>query len=172
MRACQNSVLTHPPKQTWLAANHRFHQSSTRREASLQTGAVIFQCYFRLVEFDRAEGDGNHGQSSAELCIFLEPLRSPPIRTPVVRSQTRPGSGEKLPVDATTLICQRRSMLGETENQLYLTRAALSTGGRAKSKFLSVAFSGEHKPGGINPSASPLGWFFVGNQRPPIPAHP
>jgi len=29
-------------------------------------------------------------------------------------------------------------MLGETENQFSLTRAALSTGGRAKSKFLSV----------------------------------
>src|SRR6185369_11544190 len=46
--------------------------------------------------------------------------------------------GQRFPVDATTRICQRRSMLGETENQFSLTRAALSTGGRAKSKFLSV----------------------------------
>jgi len=29
-------------------------------------------------------------------------------------------------------------MLGETKNQFSLTRAALSTGGRAKSNFLSV----------------------------------
>jgi hypothetical protein len=39
-------------------------------------------------------------------------------------------------------------MLGETKNQFSLTRAALSTGGRAKSKFLSVHFetmSGEAK---------------------------
>jgi hypothetical protein len=32
-------------------------------------------------------------------------------------------------------------MLGERENQFSLTRVALSTGGAAKSKFLSVRFA-------------------------------
>jgi hypothetical protein len=32
-------------------------------------------------------------------------------------------------------LCQRRAMLGETQNQFSLIRAALSTGGCAKSKF-------------------------------------
>ena len=31
--------------------------------------------------------------------------------------------------------------MSETQNQFFLTRAALSTGGRAKSKFLSVSVS-------------------------------
>jgi hypothetical protein len=35
---------------------------------------------------------------------------------------------------------QNRTMLGETGNQFSLTRAALSTGGRAKSDFLCAAF--------------------------------
>lgn len=37
-------------------------------------------------------------------------------------------------------------MLGEIKNQFSLTRAVLSTGGRAKSKFLSVQFN--CRPGG------------------------
>ena len=38
---------------------------------------------------------------------------------------------------------QIQAMLGETQNQFSLTRAALSTGGRAKSKFLSLCLSKE-----------------------------
>jgi hypothetical protein len=35
----------------------------------------------RLLDFDRSEEQGNHGQSGVELRVFLEPLRSPLIRT-------------------------------------------------------------------------------------------
>ena len=41
--------------------------------------------------------------------------------------------------DTPAWICEGRAMLGETKNQFSLTRAALSTGGRAKSDFLSVS---------------------------------
>ena len=36
--------------------------------------------------------------------------------------------------------CQYPAMLGELNNKFSLTRVALSTGGRAKSKFLCAAF--------------------------------
>ncbi|MGO9202129.1 MAG: serine/threonine-protein kinase [Limisphaerales bacterium] len=38
------------------------------------------QRVIRLVEFDGQEGDGNQGRSRVELRIFLDPLKSPPIR--------------------------------------------------------------------------------------------
>jgi len=38
------------------------------------------------------------------------------------------------PVDTTAGVCEGRAMLGEPEKQFSLTRAALSTCGRAKSK--------------------------------------
>lgn len=45
---------------------------------SLRSG---HQRAIRLVDFDPPEGDLGHGQSGVELRIFLEPLKSPPIRT-------------------------------------------------------------------------------------------
>src|ERR1035437_5553610 len=44
---------------------------------------------------------------------------------------------QKLAVDIPTLLCQYLAMLGETQNQFSLTRAALRTSGRAKNKFSS-----------------------------------
>jgi hypothetical protein len=43
-----------------------------------------------------------------------------------------------LPVGILALYCQHRAMVGETQKQVSFSRAALSTCGRAKSKFLSV----------------------------------
>ncbi len=54
----------------------------------------------------------------------------------LMRPKTCPRNGREFQVDATTRICQRWFMLGENENQFSLTRAALSIGGRAKSKLL------------------------------------
>jgi hypothetical protein len=47
---------------------------------------------------------------------------------------------QELAVDIPTLLCQYRAMLGETQNQFSLTRAAPCTSGRSKSKCLSVQF--------------------------------
>ena len=45
---------------------------------------------------------------------------------------------ETCPVDTPPSLWYCRAMLGETKSLFSLTRAALSTGGRTKSKFLSV----------------------------------
>ena len=55
-----------------------------------------------------------------------------------LRTQAEPENGNRCLVDIAARGWQSRAMLGEPENQFSLTRAALSTGGRAKSKFLSV----------------------------------
>jgi serine/threonine protein kinase len=55
-----------------------YHQSEFKLPQRVRSG---HQRAIRLVEFDGPEGDGNHGQSGVELRFFLEPLRSPPIRT-------------------------------------------------------------------------------------------
>jgi len=62
---------------SWIAMPpyHRIEFKLPQRVRSGHQRAI------RLVEFDRPEGDGNLGQSGVELRIFLEPLRSPPIRT-------------------------------------------------------------------------------------------
>jgi serine/threonine protein kinase len=44
---------------------------------SLRSG---HQRAIRLLDFDTLEADANHGQSGVELRIFLEPLKSPPVR--------------------------------------------------------------------------------------------
>jgi hypothetical protein len=41
-------------------------------------------------------------------------------------------------------------MVGETENQFFLTRAALSTGGRAKSKFLLNSYANHNRPASVS----------------------
>ena len=61
----------------WIAMPP-YHQIDFKLPQSVRSG---HQRAIRLVEFDRPEGDGNHRQSGVELRIFLEPLRSPPIRT-------------------------------------------------------------------------------------------
>ncbi|MCI0745323.1 MAG: protein kinase [Verrucomicrobia subdivision 3 bacterium] len=61
----------------WIAMPP-YHRSELQLPQSVRSGR---QRAIRLVEFDRPEGDGNHGQSGVELRIFLEPLKSPPIRT-------------------------------------------------------------------------------------------
>jgi predicted Zn-dependent peptidase len=62
-----------------------------------------------------------------------------PTRPPPQFRTNRPAKGRrqaKLPVEAPPSLWQCRATLGEPKNQFSLTRAALSTGGRAKSKFL------------------------------------
>jgi hypothetical protein len=49
-----------------------------------------------------------------------------------------PEPRQNLPVDALRQVWQDRAAMNESEKQFSLTRAALSTCGRAKSKFLSV----------------------------------
>ncbi|MDD5138642.1 MAG: serine/threonine-protein kinase [Verrucomicrobiales bacterium] len=60
----------------WIAMPP-FHRVETKFPQSVRTG---HQRVVRLVEFDGSEGDNNGGQSGVELRIFLEPLKSPPIR--------------------------------------------------------------------------------------------
>ena len=55
-----------------------------------------------------------------------------------LRTQAEPENGNRCLVDIAARGWQSRAMLGEPENQFSLTRAALSTGERAISKFLSV----------------------------------
>ena len=38
------------------------------------------QCVVPLIDFDQAEGEGDHGRSGVELRVLLEPLRLPAIR--------------------------------------------------------------------------------------------
>ena len=61
----------------WIAMPP-FNRIETKLPQSVRSG---HQRVIHLVEFDRTEGNENHGQSGVELRIFLEPLRSPPIRT-------------------------------------------------------------------------------------------
>ena len=61
----------------WIAMPP-YSRIETKFPQSVRSG---HQRAIRLVEFDGPEGDGNHGQSGVELRIFLEPLRSPLIRT-------------------------------------------------------------------------------------------
>ena len=61
------------------------------------------------------------------------------------QGQDRPRKRQKLPVDIPAPPCQYRAMLGEPKNQFSLTRAALSTCGRAKSKYLSVRMEASSK---------------------------
>jgi len=51
-----------------------------------------------------------------------------------------PENGQKLPIDSTAPLWQHRRMmvLGGTEKQFSLTRAALSACGRARNQFLIV----------------------------------
>ena len=46
-----------------------------------------------------------------------------------------PANRQKPPVDIPPALCQNRAMLGEPRDPFSLTRAAPSTGGRARSKF-------------------------------------
>jgi hypothetical protein len=39
------------------------------------------QGVLRLVDYVRPEGESSHSQSGVELRIFLEPFKSPPVRT-------------------------------------------------------------------------------------------
>ena len=66
-----------PTGSRWFAVPP-YHRIEPRLPQSVRSG---HQRAIRLVEFDGPEGDGNHGQSGVELRIFLEPLRSPLIRT-------------------------------------------------------------------------------------------
>jgi hypothetical protein len=55
-----------------------------------------------------------------------------------VLAQNWPKTGnnsENMPVDSPTPLCQYRAMLGETQKQFSLTRAAFSTCGGAKTNF-------------------------------------
>ena len=77
---------------SWIAMPpyHRIEFKLPQRVRSGHQRAI------RLVEFDRPERDGNHGQSGVELRVFLEPLRSPPIRTvanEIDRTNSIAGSG-------------------------------------------------------------------------------
>ena len=47
--------------------------------------------------------------------------------------------GQTLPLDARVFVWQHANRMSETHNQFSLTRVALNTDGRAKSKFLSVS---------------------------------
>jgi len=55
-----------------------YHRVETELPLKVRSG---HQGVFRLLEFDRPEDEPSPGQSGEELRIFLEPLRSPPIRT-------------------------------------------------------------------------------------------
>ncbi len=59
----------------------------------------------------------------------------PSCQNAVPQGQDRPRKRQKLPVDIPAPPCQYRAMLGEPKNQLSLTRAALSTCGRAKKQI-------------------------------------
>ncbi|HEV2456586.1 MAG TPA: hypothetical protein VGY98_20155, partial [Verrucomicrobiae bacterium] len=61
---------------SWIAMPP-FKRDEIKLPQSVQSG---HQRVIRLVEFAGPDGGGNHGQSGVELRIFLEPLRSPPIR--------------------------------------------------------------------------------------------
>src|SRR5208282_1189861 len=59
----------------------------------------------------------------------------PSCQNAVLQGQDRPRKRQKLPVDIPAPHCQYRAMLGEPKNQFSLTRAALSTCGRAKKQI-------------------------------------
>jgi hypothetical protein len=61
----------------WIAMPP-YNRVETKLPLSVRSG---HQRAIRLVDFERPEGDGNHGQAGVELRIILEPLTSPPIRT-------------------------------------------------------------------------------------------
>ncbi len=61
---------------SWIAMPP-FNRDEIKLPQSVQSG---HQRVIRLGEFTGPDSGGNHGQSGVELRIFLEPLRSPPIR--------------------------------------------------------------------------------------------
>jgi hypothetical protein len=61
---------------SWIAMPP-FNRDEIKLPQSVQSG---HQRVIRLGEFAGPDSGGNHGQSGVELRIFLEPLRSPPIR--------------------------------------------------------------------------------------------
>ncbi|MEI7937908.1 MAG: serine/threonine-protein kinase [Verrucomicrobiota bacterium] len=60
----------------WMAMPP-YHGVKLQLPQSLRSG---HQRVIRLLDFDTPEGNASHGQSGVELRIFLEPLKSPPIR--------------------------------------------------------------------------------------------
>jgi hypothetical protein len=68
-------------------------------------------------------------------CLAARPL---PPAPPVADRAKPPEYRQNLPVDPLRQDWQDGAVMNESEKQFSFTRAALSTGGRAKSKFLSV----------------------------------
>jgi len=55
-----------------------YHRGEAKLPLKVRSG---HQTVFGLLDFVQPEGEGKRGRSGAELRIFLEPLRSPPIRS-------------------------------------------------------------------------------------------